>query len=330
MPTNPEARNFGAGKLVIGTRGSELALWQSRFIQSKLSELFSSLEIELQIIKTLGDKILDSPLSKIGDKGLFTKEIERALLDQSIDLAVHSLKDIPTQVPEGLTIGAITEREDVRDVFIVHPKKSHRSLSELPQGAKVATGSLRRKCQLLQFRPDFHIIDIRGNLNTRMKKLEESDWDGMILAKAGVVRLGWQERITEIIPLEVMLPAVGQGALGIEIREGDGKIQRLIGKLHHEPTTQSVLGERALLRFLEGGCQVPIGTYGRIEKGRFRLDALVGSLDGKRVVKGHIVGNPSHSEKLGIQLAEQLLERGGKKILDEIREAGKAVESPEA
>lgn len=317
-------------RLVIGTRGSELALWQGNHIKSKLAALFPKLEIELHIIKTLGDKILDSPLSKIGDKGLFTKEIERALLDGEIDLAVHSLKDIPTQLPKGLTIGAITEREDVRDVFIAHPKKSHKTFSDLPKHAKIATGSLRRKCQLLHKRPDLEIIDLRGNLNTRMQKLEQSNWDGMILAKAGVKRLGWEQKITEVLAYDVMLPAVGQGALGIEIREKDNRVRKIIQMFHHETTAACVNGERALLRHLEGGCQVPIGTYGRIESGKFRLDAIIGSLDGKRLVRGHIIGNQSDSEKLGVQLGEQLLARGGKEILDEIRLNTSSENQPEA
>ena len=319
-----------AETMVLGTRGSELALWQSKFIQSKLSTLFPSITIKLRIIKTLGDKILDSPLSKIGDKGLFTKEIEKALLDGTIDIAVHSLKDIPTQVPDGLMIGAITEREDVGDVFIAHPDKPHIKISSLPSGAKVATGSLRRKCQLMHHRPDLEIIDIRGNLNTRMKRLEESDWDGMILAKAGVMRLGWEERIAEVIPFEVMLPAVGQGALGIEIRSRDDGVRKKVGTLHDDSTAVGVMGERALLRTLEGGCQIPIGAYGRKTNGKFRLDALIGSLDGKRIVKGHITGSPSDSVTLGVQLAEQLIERGGKEILDSIRTAGQEPLSPEA
>ena len=310
---------MGVDRLIVGTRGSELALWQSKHIKSKLSSLYPRLQVELQIIKTLGDKILDSPLSRIGDKGLFTKEIERALADKSIDLAVHSLKDVPTHLPDGLTIGAITQREDVRDVFIAHPGKKHTHFNKLPQNAQIATGSLRRRSQLLHARPDLRIIEIRGNLNTRMKKLEESDWDGMILAHAGVVRLGWEARITEILPFETMLPAVGQGALAIEIREDDTTTRQMIQALHHDATARSVLGERALLRFLEGGCQVPIGTYGRIEGGQFRLDAVIGSLDGRRVVRGEISGTPAQSEQLGEELAQQLLSRGGKEILEEIR-----------
>lgn len=308
-----------ARSLVIGTRGSELALWQSNLIKARLSEFFPTLDIELRIIKTLGDQVLDSPLSRIGDKGLFTKEIDQALLGRTIDIAVHSAKDVPTSLPAGLAIGALTEREDVRDAFIVHPEKRYRYLSDLPHHAKIATGSLRRRCQLLQNRPDLEVVDVRGNLNTRLKKLERSDWDGMILARAGVRRLGGEERITEVLPVEVMLPAVGQGALAVVLREKDDRVHEVVQKVHHEGTAIAVRGERAFLRFLEGGCQVPIGTYGKIEEGTFRLDALIGSLDGKRIVKGHIEGSPTESEGLGIQLARQLFERGGREILAEIR-----------
>jgi hydroxymethylbilane synthase len=306
-------------RLIIGTRGSELARWQSNFVKSELRKLFPALDVELQIIKTLGDKILDSPLSRIGDKGLFTKEIDHALVDRTIDIAVHSAKDVPTILPAGLTIGAVVEREDVRDAFIAHPAKNHRRFGDLPRHAKIATGSLRRRCQLLQIRPDLEVIDIRGNLNTRLKKLATSDWDGMVLARAGVKRLGWEERIAEVLPVETMLPAVGQGALAIVMRESDESVREVVQKLHHESTAVAVNGERAFLRFLEGGCQVPIGTYGRLEDGKFRLDALIGSLDGRRVVRGSIGGSPAESEALGIQLAKQLLERGGREILSEIR-----------
>ena len=313
---------MAVNRLIVGTRGSELALWQSSFVKSKLSASHPTLQVELQVIKTLGDKILDSPLAKIGDKGLFTKEIERALLEKVIDLAVHSLKDVPTQLPLGLTIGAISEREDVRDVFIGHPKKNYRRFADLPRGAQIATGSLRRKSQLLHHRPDFRIVDIRGNLNTRMKRLEESDWDGMILARAGVKRLGWDTRITEILPLDIMLPAVGQGALALEVRDEDDDTQRIINSLHHEETARAVVGERTFLRFLEGGCQVPIGTHGRIENGVFKLDAVIGSIDGTRAVRGTISGSPSASAHLGEELALQLLSEGGREILEEIRSLG--------
>ncbi len=306
-------------KITIGSRGSALALWQTNWVKAELEKYFPLLQIDVELIKTTGDKILDSPLSKIGDKGLFTKELETALLDKRIDLAVHSLKDVPTKVPDGLWISAITEREDVRDVFVAPSGSKYNSLDNLPVGASVATGSLRRKCQLLNWRNDLQIIDIRGNLNTRFAKLDESDWAGMILACAGVVRLGWEKRITQILPLEKMLPAVGQGALGIETRTDEASVNEIVLKLNHRATEISTKGERALLRHLEGGCQIPIGAFGRIEAGVFKLDALIGSLDGKRIVRDSIEGNPEDSEKLGIELAERLLKNGGDKILREIR-----------
>ena len=309
-------------KIVIGTRGSDLALWQSHWVERQLHRLFPSLSIEIKIIKTTGDKILDSPLSKIGDKGLFTKEIERALLQKKIDLAVHSLKDLPTNLSEGLWIGAITEREDVRDVFISHPKKKYASLSAVPKRGTIATGSLRRKCQLLNHRPDLTIVDIRGNLKTRRAKLEESDWDGMLLAKAGVTRLGWSKIISEVIPPTLILPAVGQGALAIEIRSDDAFMASTVSPLEHIPTRQATTGERSLLRYLEGGCQIPIGTYGRIESGTFILDAIVGTIDGKRIARGSIKGKPEDSGSLGETLAKDLLARGANAILEEIRTLG--------
>jgi hydroxymethylbilane synthase len=307
---------------IIGTRGSDLALWQSNWVAGELRRLNPSLSIETKIIRTTGDKILDSPLSKIGDKGLFTKEIEYALLDGGIDLAVHSLKDMPTNLADGLAIGAITEREDVRDVFISNPKKHYPSLGSVPRNGSIATGSLRRKCQLLNHRPDLSIIEIRGNLKTRRAKLEESDWDGMLLAKAGVTRLGWAGIISEVLSPTLILPAVGQGALAIEIRNDDELLTSIVGALNHPITNRATAGERALLRFLEGGCQIPIGTYGRIESGEFVLDAMVGSIDGKRTVRGSIRGPAAESEELGVALAQELLAKGADKILAEIRMAG--------
>ncbi len=304
-------------KLVIGTRGSELALWQAHHVRDRLLRRFRSLEIELRIIKTTGDKILGQALSTIGDKGLFTKEIEHALLERRIDLAVHSMKDLPTFVPEGLAIAAITKREDVRDVLI---SKQWKSLEDLPDGAVVATGSLRRRSQLLHLRPDVQIVDIRGNLNTRMKKFDASKWDGMILAHAGVKRLGWTDRIAQLIPTELILPAVGQGALAIEIREDDEHAQRVVNALHHEATAAGVLAERALLRELEGGCQIPIGAYGRLEKDTLVLDAVVGSVDGNvRLDARAATGNPLRAEALGKRLAKRLLANGAERILQDIR-----------
>lgn len=315
---------MAAERLVIGTRGSDLALWQAQWVQSELHRQFPQLMIDLRVIKTTGDKNLDSPLSGIGEKGLFTREIEDALLDKRTDIAVHSLKDIPTQIPSGLSIGAITEREDVRDVFISHPKKEYRSFVALPRAAAIATGSLRRKCQLLHRRPDVRIIDIRGNILTRFKKLEQSDWDGMLLASAGVHRLGMDADIGFFFEPVELLPAVGQGALGIEVRAEDERIRPYVAALNHLPTAQATLCERSLLRRLEGGCQVPIGAYGRVQDGNLKLDAMVGSLNGSRLIRDSVSGPAENYEFLGRELAEKLLQQGAHDILRTLRpgEAG--------
>lgn len=306
-------------RIVIGTRDSELALWQTRWAAEQLKLHHPGLSIDTEIIKTTGDKILDSPLSKIGDKGLFTKEIEKALLDGVIDLAVHSLKDVPTVLPDGLTLGAIGPREDVRDVLILHPSKGTSTLEDLPQGTRLATGSLRRKSQLLAFRPDFQIIDIRGNLNTRFRKLESSGWDGMILASAGVKRLGRTERVAEIISTDIILPAVGQGAIAVEIRDDDDELKQALQPVHDVPTFQATLAERSLLRKLEGGCQIPVGTFARYVEGKLHLDAMVGSLDGTRIVRDRMIGDPEQANELGLALAEKLLKAGADVILKQIR-----------
>lgn len=310
-------------QVTIGSRGSELALWQAHWVQHRLEQLHPGLAVSVIVIHTKGDKVLDAPLAKIGDKGLFTLEIENALLRGEIDIAVHSLKDLPTELPAGLTLGAITEREDPRDVFIPHPSNPRKKLLEQLPGAAIATGSLRRKCQLQSLRPDVQVVDIRGNLATRFRKLDESNWGGMVLARAGVVRLGKEERIGEVIEADVMLPAVGQGALGIEIRDNDPRIAALIGPLAHSATTSAALAERSLLRRLEGGCQVPIGTFARVagpeDAPRLVLDAMVGALDGTSVVRGRIEGATGEAEHLGTMLAEKLLRDGAEAILDAIR-----------
>jgi hydroxymethylbilane synthase len=307
----------------IGTRSSTLALWQTNFIKSKLEEIHRSIAVDVVHIKTKGDKILDSPLSMIGDKGLFTKELETALLENRIDIAVHSLKDVTTVLPEGLTLGAITEREDIRDVFIAHPKKNYTGMDELPRGATIATGSLRRKCQLLAYRPDLRIQDIRGNINTRMEKLDASDWDGMILASAGLLRMGWHDRMTQVIDPKILLPAVGQGALGIEMRAEDDTTGKLLKPLEDYATRQCTTAERTLLRRLEGGCQVPIGAWARISEGTLYLDAVVGSLNGDTIVRGKRSGKPENAKAIGTGLAEELLEKGAADILATIRRNGK-------
>ncbi len=247
-------------KIVIGTRGSKLALWQAEWIKAELKKLNPELEIELNKIKTTGDKILDVPLAKVGGKGLFVKEIEEALLKNEADIAVHSMKDVPTEFPDGLHLAVICEREDPRDAFIA-PAQGVRSFKELPQGAKVGTSSLRRACQLLSIRPDLKIEQLRGNLDTRLRKLDEGLFDAIILAAAGVKRLGWASRITEILSPETSLPAIGQGAVGIECRTDDGFINTLIAPLNHPETDICVRAERALLKKLEGGCQVPIAAH---------------------------------------------------------------------
>jgi hydroxymethylbilane synthase len=317
-----------ASRLRIGSRGSDLALWQARWVESEIRKIAPACDVTIEVIRTTGDKNLDSPLSKIGDRGLFTREIEEALLGDRIDCAVHSLKDLPTELPAGLSLGAVCRREDVRDVFIPHPANSERTLLGQKQGAEIATGSLRRRSQLLAKRPDFRILDIRGNLNTRMKKLAESEWAGMILACAGVRRLGWEESIGEILPFDLILPAVGQGAIGVEIRAGDARTTSVIAGLDDPSSACAVDAERSLLRTLEGGCQIPIGAYARIEKSPgsalLLLDAMVASLDGSRVVRGRTHGPPSDAGDLGRTLAETLLAGGAEAILRDIRPLGDA------
>ncbi|MDI6727445.1 MAG: hydroxymethylbilane synthase [Thermodesulfovibrionales bacterium] len=308
-------------RIIIGTRGSKLALWQAEWIKSELQRLNPDLEIELNKIKTTGDKILDVPLAKVGGKGLFVKEIEEALLKGEADIAVHSMKDVPTDFPEGLHLAVITKREDPRDAFLSRISNFKFQISNfraLPQGATIGTSSLRRSCQLLSIRPDLKIEQLRGNLDTRLRKLDEGQFDAIILAAAGVKRLGWAERITEVLPPEISLPAIGQGAVGIECRINDGFINNLISQLNHYETSVCVKAERAFLKKLEGGCQVPIAAHARLIDGRVVMDGLVGSVSGDRIVKGRIEGTPNDAENLGIRLAEDLLSRGAKEILDEV------------
>ena len=306
-------------KVRIGTRGSKLALWQTEFVRRKLSDVFPDVEFEVKVIKTKGDKILDSPLSKIGDKGIFTREIEIELLNREIDIAVHSLKDLPTKLPEGLIIGAVTEREDVRDVLI---SKDNLKLAELPKEAVIATGSLRRRAQLLHFRSDFKFVDLRGNIDTRFRKFDESNWDAMVLAFAGVRRMNYEGRIAELISTYIVLPAVGQGAIAIEVREDDVKILDLVRRINHIETELATRSERALLRRLEGGCQVPIGAFAVVNDGKIKISAMISNFDGTFFVRDSIEGFVSNDvEELGFELAEKLLEQGGARILEEIKRA---------
>ena len=302
-------------ELRIGTRGSQLALFQANWVKEKLTHTHPDLNVTLIKIKTTGDKIQDAPLAKIGGKGLFVKEIEEALLQRKIDLAVHSIKDVPTEFPKGLHLSVITKREDPRDVFI---SKEGRPLKDLPQKAKIGTSSLRRQAQLLHFRKDFELIPLRGNLDTRLKKLKTMDLDGIVLALAGVKRLGLEEKITEIIPIEISLPAIGQGALGIETRQEDKEVEEQIQFLKDQDSWIAVSAERAFLKKLEGGCQVPIAAFAQIIEAALHIDGLVGTIDGKRLVRHHRVGSIEKAESLGIELAEILLEKGAKDILDEV------------
>jgi len=301
----------------IGTRGSKLALWQANWVKSVLEAQHPALTVELVIIKTKGDKILDVPLAKVGGKGLFVKEIEDALLNGHVDLAVHSMKDMPAEIPQGLCIGAIPERETPQDVLI---SKNGHQLSELGAGAHIGTSSLRRASQLLHARPDLVIKSLRGNLDTRLKKLETENLDAIILAAAGVKRLGLEDRITEYLDETIMLPAVGQGALCIEIRQNDPIIEPLVAPLEHPQTRTVVMGERAFLNRLEGGCQVPMAAYGRVEKNTFTLYGLVATLDGATVIKDTLSGPADSSEQIGLDLAERLVSMGAQKILESLKE----------
>jgi hydroxymethylbilane synthase len=301
--------------LRIGSRGSKLALEQAGWVKHRLEERFKNLEVSLTKIKTTGDMILNVPLAQVGGKGLFVKELEEALLRQDIDLAVHSMKDVPTFLPSGLHLGAITEREDPRDVFI---SKDGRPFKELRPRARIGTSSLRRQAQLLHLRQDLEVVQVRGNLDTRIRKLSQEGLDGIILAAAGLKRMGWLDRITEYLPFEVSLPAVGQGALGIECRVEDRSTNQKLELFNHPVTRYCVLAERAFLRRLEGGCQVPIAAHGRLENGCLQLAGLVSSVDGSRVIRDCVEGPLENAEELGIYLAERLIANGADAILREI------------
>jgi len=301
--------------LIIGTRGSQLALWQAEWVQGQLKQMAPDLSVVLKRIQTSGDKIQDVPLAKVGGKGLFVKEIEEALLRKDIDLAVHSMKDLPAVLPSGLQIMCIPEREDPRDALLSRDEKK---LDALPLGARVGTSSLRRQSQLLHARPDLHIEMLRGNVDTRLRKLHENHFDAIVLAASGLKRLGWDQQITEYLPIDVSLPAIGQGALGIEGREDDGFVQDLVSRLEHRPTRVTVTAERTFLARLEGGCQVPIAGHAVLEGEELTLDGLVASVDGTRYVRYSLSSSAQEAEFLGTKVAEELLERGAHLILQEI------------
>ncbi|MEK6716267.1 MAG: hydroxymethylbilane synthase [candidate division NC10 bacterium] len=321
--------NFEFRPLVIGTRGSQLALWQANHVAERLRAAFAGLSVRLETIKTTGDRILDVPLAAIGGKSLFVKEIEEALLEGRVDLAVHSMKDVPVDLPPGLIIAAVTEREDPSDVLI---SRTGGRLKDLPSGARVGTSSLRRQAQLLHCRPDLAVVGLRGNLDTRIRKLDSEGLDAIVVAAAGVKRLGWMDRISEFLSPDVCLPAIGQGALGIEMRafvpsSGRGEpraesrepsIPRIVGVLDHPDTHAAVLAERAFLRRLGGGCQVPFAAHAEIAEGHLLLRGLVATPDGQRLVRGERGGPTDECEAVGMALAEDLLARGAAEILQAI------------
>ncbi len=302
-------------KFILATRKSLLALTQSKWVKSEIEKRWPDVEIELLKVVTRGDKILDVPLAQVGGKGLFVKEIEDALLDKRADLAVHSLKDCPTELPQGLEVTIFPRREDPRDAFI---SRDGKRLSELPQGAKVGTSSLRRMSQLRKIRPDLVIESLRGNLDTRLRKLDEGQYDAIILAAAGLNRLGLSDRVTELLEPETMLPAIGQGSLGIEFRSGDARMREILASIHDEATAICVRAERAFLLRLEGGCQVPIGAHAVLSGETVEMQGLVADEDGKQVIRRSRTGAAANPEELGTALADEILDAGGREILEKV------------
>lgn len=296
----------------IATRKSALALWQAEFVKAELLKHHPELSVELVPMSTQGDKILDTPLAKIGGKGLFVKELETAILEGRADIAVHSMKDVPVEFPDGLMLSTICEREDPRDAFV---SNQFRTIADLPPGAVVGTSSLRRQCQLKALRPDLQVRDLRGNVNTRLAKLDNGEFAAIILAAAGLLRLGFAHRIAGYLPIEQSLPANGQGAVGIECRTDDQRVRDLLASLEHSVTRNCVLAERAMNRRLQGGCQVPIGAFATQQQEQLHLRGLVGALDGSRIIMDEIHGPATEAEKLGQQLAERLLAAGAGDIL---------------
>jgi hydroxymethylbilane synthase len=312
---------LGSDVIRLGSRGSTLALWQAEHVRAAV-ERRTGRKVDIEKIKTTGDMILDVPLAKVGGKGLFVKEIEEALLRDRIDLAVHSMKDVPTDLPGPLTIACITRREDPRDAFL---STRYARFAELPRGAKVGTSSLRRQTQLLGLRPDLSIGPLRGNLDTRIRKMEEGQYDAIILAAAGLHRLGWEGKIREYLPAEVSIPAIGQGALGIEIRRDDARTLEAVAFLDDRETSLAVRAERGFLKRLEGGCQVPIAAHAATDGRSVTIVGLIGRPDGSEILRGTRTGGADDPEAIGTALAEELLARGGKGILDEVyRQSGPA------
>jgi len=304
-------------EIVVGTRESRLAMWQASWVIDRLKESGAKNSFRIAGIRTHGDNILDTALSKIGDKGLFTKELEHALLRGEIDMAVHSMKDLPTELPESLVIGSICQREYPGDVLI---SREGLKLEDLPQGALIGTSSLRRCAQLLGYRGDLKMTNLRGNINTRLRKLQEGEFDATVLAYAGIHRMGWDDRITQLIPYEICLPAVGQGSIGLEVREGDQEVLGLVKNIDHAESRQAITAERAFLKELEGGCQVPIGAMAVAQSGCIRLEGVVASLDGKNMVRSSSEGSSGEAWNIGTNLALKLVQLGAGEILTKMRQ----------
>jgi hydroxymethylbilane synthase len=297
----------------IGTRGSKLALTQANLVADNLKKLNPGVTVEICVIKTRGDIMQDVSLLKIGGKGVFVKEIEDALLSSTVDLAVHSMKDVPTEIPEGLTFVAIMQREDARDILV---SKNNRKMEFMPRGARIGTGSMRRSAQLMAILPDLSIVSLRGNLETRLKKIETENLHGVILAAAGMKRMGLTEKISQYLPIETMLPAVGQGALGLEIRDSDDELKKILVKLNHAPTAAEITAERSFLRHLGGGCLLPIAAFGKLEGEQLSLEGLVAVPQGTSIIRDKVNGSVTEAEELGKRLAEMILEKGGNKLLE--------------
>jgi hydroxymethylbilane synthase len=311
-------------QLRFATRGSQLALWQTHAVADALREGDANLAVQIQTVQSTGDRLLDVPLAQIGDRGLFTKELDAALLEGSADIAVHSLKDIPTRLPAGLVLAAVTRREDPRDALVCRPGYEQ-TLATLPAGARVGTSSLRRAAQLRAARPDLEVADLRGNLNTRVAKLDAGAYDAIILAAAGLVRLGWSHRIQERLDAAAWLPAVGQGALGVVIREDCPDVGERLLQVHDSETAACVTAERAFLNSLEGGCQVPIGALGRAQQGRLTLDGFVSGLGGAPMLRGAVEGRLTEASSLGRGLGRSLIDRGAAEVLTEVRQSARAL-----
>ncbi len=301
-------------EIKIGTRGSRLALWQANLVKDAIVEKYPNLSVRIEIIKTTGDKILESSLSEMGGKGIFVKEIENALIENGIDIAVHSMKDVPTEIPAGLRMAAVLKRADPRDVLI---SKNNVKLLDLPKNSTILTGSLRRRAQILLLRQDINFQEIRGNIDTRFRKFYQSQYEGMMLAKAGIVRMGYEDKISEVISENVCLPAAGQGAIGLEIRENDNSVSEITDKLNHKNSELSVKAERAFLKGLGGGCQVPIGVLAEVVENKIFVKGILSDLTGEKVIRNEISGSTAEAERLGTLLSERILNQGGKEIIRE-------------